>query len=465
MVFLSALWGVMLELAPWLLLGAGVAGLLHAVLPPGFVHRNLQGAGGVVKAVLLGVPLPLCSCGVIPAGLGLKRDGASDGASVGFLIATPQTGVDSLLVSASFLGWPFAIFKLLSAAFLGLVGGLSTHVLSPGEVIEAPPATDGKRPGLKAGFEHSVEVIRSIWGWLLFGVVVSAVLTVAVPPGAFAGLGEGGGWLAMFAMLGLSLPLYVCATASVPIAAALVAGGFPVGAALVFLMAGPATNVATIGAVRQAFGTKTVVIYLTTIIAGSMALGWAFDFVLEGQLHGHGHHEHGAGPVAWVTAVVLSLMVGRFAFEDGMRWFRSKRPAPAAVNLGVQGMTCNGCVRKLEAALTEAGATTVVIEREPDRVSVAGIDEAAVIAVIESKGYTYSRFEELEFDVSGLTCNGCVNKLKGRFEAAEGVQSFEVSRNEEAADGSGKAVVSGMLSAEAVRGIIEEAGFEVASPS
>ena len=113
--FFQAAWEVTLELAPWLLLGTVVATILHLVIPPGLIHRRLRGPGGVLAAVVLGVPLPLCSCGVIPAGIGLRRDGASRGASVGFLISTPQTGVDSVLVSASFLGWPFAFFKLAVA--------------------------------------------------------------------------------------------------------------------------------------------------------------------------------------------------------------------------------------------------------------------------------------------------------------------------------------------------------------
>ena len=119
----ESLWQITLELAPWLLLGMAIAGLLHGLLPPDFVGRHLRGRAGVAKAVVLGVPLPLCSCGVIPTGLGLKKDGASNGASVGFLISTPQTGVDSILVSASFLGWPFALFKVAAAAITGLVGG------------------------------------------------------------------------------------------------------------------------------------------------------------------------------------------------------------------------------------------------------------------------------------------------------------------------------------------------------
>ena len=120
---LNAIWSILLDLAPWLLLGAGVASALHIWLPPGLLQRHLSGYAGVAKAVALGVPMPLCSCGVIPAGLGLKKDGASDGAALGFLISTPQTGVDSILVSASFLGWPFALFKVGAATVTGLVGG------------------------------------------------------------------------------------------------------------------------------------------------------------------------------------------------------------------------------------------------------------------------------------------------------------------------------------------------------
>ena len=111
MSLLHNTWVILHELAPWLLLGAVLSAFIHKFLPSGFIHRQLQGNTGVLKAVFLGIPLPLCSCGVIPAGLGLKRDGSGDGPTIGFIISTPQTGVDSLLVSASFLGWPFAIFK------------------------------------------------------------------------------------------------------------------------------------------------------------------------------------------------------------------------------------------------------------------------------------------------------------------------------------------------------------------
>ena len=126
--FATALWQVMLALSPWLILGSLIAALLHAFVPSSMIQKQFHGVGGIFKAVVLGVPLPLCSCGVIPAGLGLKKDGASDGATVGFLISTPQTGVDSILVSASFLGWPFAIFKVVAAFATGIIGGLICNI-------------------------------------------------------------------------------------------------------------------------------------------------------------------------------------------------------------------------------------------------------------------------------------------------------------------------------------------------
>ena len=121
MPMLLSCWNTLCQLAPWLLLGMLLSGALHVFLPDGFVQRKFQGLGGILKAVVLGVPLPLCSCGVIPAGIGLKNQGASDGAAVGFLISTPQTGVDSVLVSASFFGWPFALFKVAAALITGFV--------------------------------------------------------------------------------------------------------------------------------------------------------------------------------------------------------------------------------------------------------------------------------------------------------------------------------------------------------
>lgn len=396
--YLQAVWAVWLELAPWLLLGATVAAVLHVVLPPSFVGRHLTGRAGVLKAVAFGVPMPLCSCGVIPTGLGLKKQGASDGSAVGFLISTPQTGVDSILVSASFLGWPFAIFKLASAAVLGVFGGWLTDAVAGGKRPEAvaPDPDSSRRHTLRDGWDHGVLLIRTIWHWLVFGVLVSAALTTFVPPETFSQFTAGGGALAMLAVLAVSVPLYVCATASVPIAAALVATGFPPGAALVFLMAGPATNLATIGAVQRAFGRSALLAYLATVVGGSMALGMAFDFVVDASTAQSAMAHHHGDMAWWAVASGVALAAGMvwFAFEEMRdllrRWTKTEETAgPPVIEVPVQGMTCNGCVRKLEGRLRAApGVEEVEVSLEPGQARVRGqIDAEAVRAVVRETGY------------------------------------------------------------------------------
>jgi len=348
----AAVWAVMVELAPWLLLGAVAAGLLHGLVPPDLVQRKLRGLPGVLRAVVLGVPLPLCSCGVIPAGVGLKKSGASNGASIGFLIATPQTGVDSTMVAAGFLGWPFALYKVAAALLTGLVGGTVVELVDPGVEAHEDVAAGHADRSLWGMVEHGIDVVRMIWGWLLIGVVVSALLTVALPTGSLSGLAGGGGVVAMLLVLFASVPLYVCATASVPIAAALVSAGLPTGAALVFLMAGPATNVATLGAVWRAFGSKALAGYLGTIVAGSVGLGLAYEPLLGGlvALESHGHHEHAAW-WAQASALLLSALFSWFVWEEAQGWWRRRRAsvgASAVQEVPVLGMTCDGCAARLE---------------------------------------------------------------------------------------------------------------------
>ncbi|MFT4624750.1 MAG: uncharacterized membrane protein YraQ (UPF0718 family)/copper chaperone CopZ [Myxococcota bacterium] len=380
MTFATALLDIVLELAPWLLLGTAIASALHVLLPRDLVHRHLGrgGFGSVAKAVLLGVPLPLCSCGVIPAGLGLKHDGASDGAAVGFLISTPQTGVDSILVSGAFLGWPFALFKVLAAAVTGLVGGALTDLGQPPTPAPPPlPAAAAGMGGFREAWSYAVdELLYPIWHWLAFGIAVSAAITAFVPAGALAETVAGSGALALFGALLISLPLYVCATSSVPIAAALVHAGMPAGAALVFLMAGPASNIATIGAVSKGFGPRVLAIYLGTIVLGSVGFGLAFDAAFGLQVADIVHaHEH-SGPVAWASAAALAGLLGYYAVSDLGAAVRRLRPAPVTAEilvLPVDGMSCGGCARKVTAGLSAAaGVEDVQVDLEAKTATVRG---------------------------------------------------------------------------------------------
>lgn len=329
------MWAVLLELAPWLLLGCLVAGVLHVWIPPGTIRRQLgkPGFGGIFKAALAGVPMPLCSCGVIPAGIGLYKEGASRGASVSFLVATPQTAVDTTFVSYSFLGWPFALFKLLSSFLTGLLAGLIAQIWGGPEISapQQPPNAAGAEadspapqpyPSWRAKWAGIWDfginsLLGMIWRWVILGIVVSAALTTFIPQDFFGDSVYTSGFPGLLMALLISLPMYACSTASVPIAAGLVHAGLPAGAALVYLVAGPATNVATIGAVYRVFGGRVITIYLCVIIVSSLLFGYFFEFLVDMtamRIHDHAHHEHGS-LLASVSAVVLLILLARFAWQ------------------------------------------------------------------------------------------------------------------------------------------------------
>ena len=394
---LQAVWNILNELSPWLLLGAVVAGLMHLLVPAGSLKRLLQGRGGLLASVIVGIPLPLCSCSVIPVGIGLRKEGASPGASVGFLISTPQTGVDSILVSGSMLGWPFAIFKVFAALAMGLIGGGLTQLL--GDDAESEPENE---PVTKSASEsesltsrlidavsHSIELIRSIWRWLVIGILVSAVITWLMPANQFSSLAGASGVVAMLLTLVISLPLYVCATASVPIAAALVSAGLPAGAAIVFLMAGPATNLATVGAVYRTFGIRTTGVYLATMIIGSIAAGLLFDFVLPVQVARNLiHHDH----TNWLSVVCSAVMVGMifwFAVDDLKRWWQRKPAIAGDLRYRITGMTCENCAAGLERDFGEiAGVDAASVRFSTEEAIVSGNPaNEDILQAVSSKGF------------------------------------------------------------------------------
>jgi uncharacterized protein len=460
MSFFNTLWLTLIELAPWLFFGALVSALMHKWLPEGLISRELQGNKGVLKSILLGVPLPLCSCGVIPAGIGLKKEGASDGSSIGFLISTPQTGVDSILVSASFLGWPFALFKMLSAAITGLVGGMLVEYfggLSPEQEKhkkeQLPQAKSiKKRTSWSEAWDHGVQLIRSIWGWLIVGVVISAVIQTLIPPEWLKGLT---GWWAPLLALAISIPLYVCATASVPIAAALVAGGLPTGAALVFLMAGPATNVATIGAVRGSFGNRNTFIYLGTVVFGSLILGVGFDFLLlEATIQQqHQHHE------SWwavLSAIILLFFFLYFAYEELRLKLqqRSLTHNTDQLEFPLAGLTCNGCVAKLNKHLQQEPTIEYfnVVLSPPTLTVQTTLSELEVAELVKGAGFT--AFIEMEFNIEGLHCGGCVSTLSSKLIKESSIWKHTISLEEK------KLSVSSSLSEHSIIQIVQDAGFE-----
>lgn len=370
------------ELSPWLLVGCVLAGLLHVAVPRDLIRRHLGGNRflNVVKAVLFGVPLPLCSCGVLPAGLALKREGASDGAAVGFLISTPQTGVDSITVSAALLGWPFAVLKVVAATVTGLVGGVWANLgvpdgtLAPAPSASLPPPGPGRRsPGrwVREVFSYGfVEILGGMWVWLLVGLCVSALVATVLPAEALTDKAWAQGLPGMLLMLVIGLPLYVCTTGSLPIAAALIRAGMSPGAALVFLMAGPATNAATLAALWKGLGRRPTLIYLTTIAVGSLLFGWLFEAVVAAAPGATvACHTEAAGWVGQASAALFLALCAWLAWRA--RGPRRKAAAPAVgavpehLEVAVRGMTCDGCSRRLQGVLSRLdGVTEAAVSHE-----------------------------------------------------------------------------------------------------
>jgi len=285
-------WDTVAEMSPYLLFGFLVAGVLSVLVSQHLVERHLGGRGiwPLVKASILGVPLPLCSCGVIPVSMSLHKHGASKGSTISFLLSTPQTGIDSIFVTLSLLGPLFAVFRPLAAFVTGIVGGVLVDVFgqSTEDKNRVPPKCSDEccsgedkhrvARGLKYGF---VTLPRDIGKAMLVGLVIAAVISALVPDDYFAEK-LGTGIFAMVVMMFLGIPVYVCATASVPVAAALILKGLTPGAALVFLMTGPATNAASFVTIWKVLGRATAITYLAAVAGCALLSGILLDYIAAG---------------------------------------------------------------------------------------------------------------------------------------------------------------------------------------
>lgn len=309
-------------MAPYLLLGFFVAGVLSAFVPVSFIETHLgkRGLWQIIKASLLGVPIPLCSCSVIPVTASLRRHGATKGAAISFLTSTPQTGVDSIAATWGLLGPLFAGFRVIVAFITGVLCGTAvetfTHPANDagnGCEDEHCPSCNPKSGAKKwkQVFTYGFGVLpRDIGLALLVGVIVSGLLGALVPEDFFTRY-LSSEWLSMLAVLGLGIPLYVCSTGSIPIALAMIGMGLSPGAALVFLITGPATNAATIATVFQTMGRKAVVIYLLTLAVCSLLAGFILNRILTARMiveHAT-HHASGTGFFEQVCAILLTALL------------------------------------------------------------------------------------------------------------------------------------------------------------
>ena len=328
-------WDTLSEMAPYLLFGFLVAGLLSVWISPAVVERHLGGKGfwPILKASLFGIPLPLCSCGVIPVAMSLHKHGASKGATASFLLSTPQTGVDSILVTYSLMGPAMAIFRPMAALVTGLFGGTLVELVEKNHPPTEPQKNCDQdccaadRPkinwfvrAMRHGF---ITLPNDIGGAMLVGLAVAAVIAAAVPDDFFASwLSAGGGIVAMLVMMAVGIPVYVCATASVPVAVAMMAKGLSPGAAMVFLMTGPATNAAGLATLWAVLGKRSAIAYLASIVICSLTFGLILDrFIFVGGFD-PAEHCHTAMLPAWfegLSAILLLAILGVGVYRKAAR--------------------------------------------------------------------------------------------------------------------------------------------------
>lgn len=398
------------EMSPYVLLGFLIAGILHVFVNESVLIRHLSGNGwkSVVKAAAIGIPLPLCSCGVLPTAVSLRRQGASKAATTSFLIATPQTGVDSIAATYSLLGLPFALIRPFASLIGALFGGVAVGKLAPDKEMKTEnsglPIEKEKQETLFTKLKESIrygffDMIDSMGKWLVIGLVIATLITIFVPDSFFVGLRQYP-LIAMIAVVLIAVPMYICATGSIPIAMSLMLKGLSPGVAFVLLMAGPAANFASILILDKTQGRKATAIYVSSVVITAIAFGLLIDFFLPSSwftinsvTDSHNAHMH-MGWFETVCSITLGLLL-LFSFVKkfiSKKQFKNISQTDMTKTYKIEGMNCFHCKASVEKAIAgiqgidsvevdlSSGLATVTGEVEDDKITeairLAGFDIA-----------------------------------------------------------------------------------------
>lgn len=402
------------QMSPYLLLGFLFAGILHAFIPSSVYKRYLANNNfrSVIYATLLGIPLPLCSCGVIPTAMSLRKEGASKGATVAFLIATPQTGLDSIFATYGLMGLPFAIVRPIAALITALLGGgiallgikkdpkkqnTSYYDTPPCQTILKTSFTQKCIKAFKYGY---ITMMQDIGKWLIIGLLAAAIITLGIPEEWFA-IFKGNTLASMLLVLCIAIPMYVCATGSIPIAVALMMKGLTPGAALVLLMAGPACNIASILVVRKVLGKHTLALYILAIVIGSILFGAGIDYLqfsntidfISNLTIGRQCHTHNTSWTTWAcTILLITLLINamilkqRHHKQHNTNIIKHKNMK----TFKIEGMSCNHCRTSAEKAILEvSGVTAANVDLQKKEAYVEGTATAEDICqAIEAIGFS-----------------------------------------------------------------------------
>ena len=396
----NAYWDFLNKFSPYLLLGFIIAGLLHGFVNDQFIQKNLLGKKfvNIVKATLIGIPLPLCSCGVIPVAMSLHKKGASKAATTSFLISTPQTGIDSIMMTyAMFLPiLPiFIIVRPIAALIAGLLGGVLVKFFDD-DTTNTIEECKHDRKTFKEMMEYGLIILpQDIAKPLLIGIFFASIIALKAPNDLFSDYINYGGLGELFSILLLSIPLYVCATASIPLAVALIGKGIiSVGAALIFLMAGPVTNIATISTIYKVLGKKLLAIYLFSVTFIALLFGYGVNVYypnlntsINWDLLMHNHiHEH-----TTILTSICSLLILVILLNAILKPFQKKvKGSDLDTKINVEGMTCNHCKQSVtDAILGVESVNNVNIDLDSGDVFISGdnIDIEKIYQSIEKIGF------------------------------------------------------------------------------
>jgi len=394
------------EMSLWLLIGFGFAGLLSVIVSQEKVESQIgnQGFLSNIKAVLYGIPLPLCSCGVIPVSASLKKHGASKGSVISFLVATPQTGVDSILATYGVLGAPILIFKLIVALISGLVSGTLSDIYDKDKnqnkknICKEECCSDDQSNILKRAFNYGFKTLpKDIAEPLIVGIVLSGAISLFAKfdsvksaidfiPDNFLGT-----IIAIIIAMSFSVPMYICATASVPLAYVLVSELNSPGAAVALLIAGPATNISTVVTTFKIVGRKSTLIYVGTVVFFGFVGGILADII--GIKFAATPHDHGNEISILSIICIFSLIIILFS---ALKSKKNIEKTSKSISLKVKGMTCSHCESNVVKALMSLSGSTKVI---------ANHDTGEVI--IESDNFNFSKAKEAleSFNYEILTVN------------------------------------------------------------
>ena len=405
--FINSLWAIICEMSPYILLGFIIAGVLHVFVEQRTMSRHLSGSSfsSVIKAALFGIPLPLCSCGVLPTAVSLRRQGAGKGATTSFLIATPQTGVDSIAATYSLLGLPFAILRPVAALTGAVFGGAMVNkfdkedeeqslncTLADEETKNKPLATKIVA-ALKYGL---IDMVASVGPWLVTGLIIAALITVLVPDTLFVGLSRYP-LLAMLAVVAVAVPMYVCATGSIPIAMSLMVKGLSPGIAFVLLMAGPAANFASLMILSRTQGRKATIIYVASVVVTAIAFGLIIDTFMPASWFLPASSVAAVDAchvtIGWFPTACSILLLALLCYTFFMSKHNHKHHniTEMTKEYKINGMACQHCKNNVEKQLAKVpGVESVEVNLDKAVATVTGnADSNAVIDAIRLAGYEF----------------------------------------------------------------------------